>query len=158
MRGPMRTQQLLDSGKDIAGAALANLAALDVDLVTLRPQAHVRPGSHERVAADLFAALDRLEQKGIGLLRRHRQKGGHRREQVGGYGLDDRHQGRLPRQARELLKVRLQHDSLPAPKGEHFGFPESIGIIGDEAENHALWGSNNLVTEACKPWKHSTTQ
>ena len=81
--GAMRAQQLLDGGEYIAGAALAKLAAFDMDLVACAQNLHVRARADESVTADVFAPLDRLQQEGVRLVGRDRQEGGDRREQVG---------------------------------------------------------------------------
>ena len=60
----------------------------DADLVaSATPDLHVGARAQKRVAADLLAALDRLQQKGCDFVAGNRQKGGDRGKQVGAHRL-----------------------------------------------------------------------
>ncbi len=100
---------------------------LDPDGARATAQHHVRVRAEERVARDLLAALDGLEQERVGLLVRHAQERGDGREQVGHHALDDGHDRALAAQVEErlvarrrdtcvsLLSEKVVHVSPPAP-------------------------------------------
>ena len=106
----MLAQQFLHHLKHVALAMLPPPAAFDLDGRLPRPQPHVGPRSQERVAADLLAALDRLQQKRVWFVLRNRQKSRHRREQVGAHRFHHRHQRGRTRQTRELFELWKGHE------------------------------------------------
>ena len=61
-------QQQLYELEHVSFVPFAVPSAFNLDGRTPRPQAHVRPRSQKRVAADLLAALDRLQQKRVRLV------------------------------------------------------------------------------------------
>ncbi len=66
-----------------------------------------RPDADKGIAADLFAALDRLQQKTLRLIRRQAQEGGDRRFQVRVEPQKQGHQRVFRRQMEEALAGRL---------------------------------------------------
>ena len=59
-------QQQLHELEHVSLVPFAVPSAFNFDGRTARSQAHIRPRSQEGVAADLFAALDRLQEKRVG--------------------------------------------------------------------------------------------
>ena len=95
--------------------ALAPPSAFDFNGRPSRPQPHVRPRSQKCVAADLLAALDRLQQERMWFVFCNRQKRRDRREQVGAHRFHHRHQRCRARQAGEFLEIRVlegRHEKL----------------------------------------------
>ncbi len=60
-------QQFFHHLKDVAGAAFHFASALDRDLRTARLQPQKRPHAQERIASNLFSALNGLEQERVRL-------------------------------------------------------------------------------------------
>ena len=84
-------------------------AALDRRPAVSRPQNQERILAEERVAADVLAALDALEQKRVVGVLGDLQERRDRREQIGDDLLAHRHERAAPRQLLELLKRRDFH-------------------------------------------------
>ncbi len=63
----------------------------------------------ERIARNLFAALDAFQQAGVPRVMREPQVGGNRRERVGRERVVDGHQIALPREFAKRFEVRLDH-------------------------------------------------
>ena len=76
-----------------------------------RAQHEERVLAEERVARDLLAAFDALEEERVVGVLGDLQKGRDRRQQVRHDLLDDRHERAAPRQLHELFERRLLHDS-----------------------------------------------
>ena len=74
----MLPQQLFYDLNRVSAALFLPLAMLDYDISILSPHLHVGTCPQESVSADLFATLHRLQQKGVGLMGRDREKGGNR--------------------------------------------------------------------------------
>ena len=108
-RGTMLPQQFLDDLNRAALALLFLLAALHHNVSARAPHLHVRTRAQKGVAADLLATLHRLQQKGVRLIGRDREKGGDRRQQVGRDRLHHRHQRGLSGEAGKFLVVGTQH-------------------------------------------------
>ncbi len=79
MRRSMLAQQAVEDFEDVAFLlrlfAVAVAYALKGDLAAPRAQNHVRPRAQKGVSANLLAALNRLQQKRVWLVRGHAQKG-----------------------------------------------------------------------------------
>ena len=71
----MLAQQSVKDFKDVAFLLRLFAIAFNGDLAAARAQNHVRPRSQKGVSANLFAALNRLQQKRVWLVRGHAQKG-----------------------------------------------------------------------------------
>ena len=67
--------------------------------------------AEERVAADVLAAFDALEQERVVGVLGNLEKRRHRRQQIGDDLLADRHERAAPRQFLEFLKRRDFHDA-----------------------------------------------
>ena len=78
-------------------------------LAVARAQDQERILAEERVAADVLAALDALEQERVVGVLGDLQERRHRRQQVGDDLLADRHERAAPRQLLEFLKRRDFH-------------------------------------------------
>ena len=105
-------EQLLDDLEDVSRAPLDFADAFDRDFRAARFQPQERPDAEKRVAADPLPALDRLQQKRVGLTGGDGEKGGDGGEQVGRDRLGHRNQGGRVCQAGELFEVGTDH--LPA--------------------------------------------
>ena len=105
----MLAQKLLQDRKRIAFLLLFALAAPDDYFVAAGSNLHVGTRAHEGVAADVLAALDRLEQEGVRLVGGDGQEGGDRRHQVGHDGFRHRDQRGFAGEAREFFVVGTKH-------------------------------------------------
>ena len=108
-RGTMLPQQFLDDLDRAALALLLSLAALHHDVVAPRSHLHVGTRPQKGVAADLLAALHRLEQESVGLIGCDREKGGDRRQQIGRDRFHHRHQRGLSGEPGKFLVVGTKH-------------------------------------------------
>ena len=81
-----------------------------VVLPSPRAQDEERVLAEERIARDLLAAFDALEQERVVGVLGDLEEGGDRGQQVGNDLLDDRHEGAPPRQLHELVERRLFHE------------------------------------------------
>jgi len=106
----MLAQQQSQKMEGAAFVLFAMASALDLNRVAPRPQPHVRPRSEEGIAPNLLAALNRFQEKSVGLVFCDRKKRGDRRQEIGAYRLHHRHQRRRARQARELFVIRADHE------------------------------------------------
>jgi hypothetical protein len=109
-RRMMLLQQSLHHLKDVGFDDLTLASTLDLNFAMTRPNPHVGIGPQKRVAANLLAALHGLQQERVRLFLGDGQKCTDRGKQVGANRLHHRHQGRLARQPRELVEIRLKHD------------------------------------------------
>src|SRR4029077_11103512 len=101
--------QFLDDRDRASLALLLPLAALHHNVSTPRSHLHVGARSQKRVAADLLSALHRFEQESVGLVCGDREKGGDRRQQMGGNRFHHRHQGGISGEPGKLLVVGTKH-------------------------------------------------
>ena len=92
---------LLDSARS------GELPSLNLHSSAGGPNPHIRSHAQKRIAPNLLAAFHRLQQKRMRLLVGNRQKGRHRRQQIGAYRPHYWYQRGLARQAREFLVIGL---------------------------------------------------
>src|SRR5580704_8524673 len=78
-RWTMLPEQLFDHGQYAALALFASLSALQDDVFASGSHLQIGTRSEERIAANLFAALDGLQQKGVGLTGSNGEKSRNRR-------------------------------------------------------------------------------
>ena len=107
--GAMLPQQFLDDLNRASLAFLLPLASLYHNVVATRPHLHIRARSQKRVASNLLAALHRLQQEGVGLIRRDLEKGGDRCQQISRDRFHHRHQRGFSGQAGKFLVIGTKH-------------------------------------------------
>src|SRR5271169_823144 len=106
MKLPQRFAQHID---DTSFAALFGGAPADRQFLTAGSEYHARLGPDKRVAADLLAALDRLQQKGILLAGGYAQKRANRSQQVGTQGLGHWNQSGVGAKPQKTLVIGRDH-------------------------------------------------
>src|SRR5580658_7917237 len=74
-RRTMLPEQLLQHGQYAARALFTSLSALRHGIFAAGPHLQIRTSSEERIASDLFATLDGLQQKSIRLISGYGKKG-----------------------------------------------------------------------------------
>src|SRR5208337_4484333 len=87
-------------------------AVANRQLFSSRSNYHARPGAEECVAADLLAALHRLQQERIILSSRDAQERAHRRQQIRAQRLRDGHQREVAAELQKTFVVRREHREL----------------------------------------------
>ena len=105
-------QQLPQSFENVALPLLAFVSALNASLAATAAHAQVWADPQKRITSDLFAALHRFQQKGIGLAPRDGKKRGNRSQQVSAYRFHHRHQRMLARQAQKFFDIRPQQHAI----------------------------------------------
>jgi hypothetical protein len=78
-RRTMLPEQLFDHEQHVALALFAHPSALQHDIFASGSNLQVRTRAEKRIAANLFAALDGLQQKSVGLIGSNGEKGRDRR-------------------------------------------------------------------------------
>ena len=101
-RGRVAAERLLQLGEDVALEAAAIAALFDGDRRSARDDLLVRLDADEGIAADVLAALDRFEQKRLGLVGGDAQEGRDGRLEVRRDGAVDGDERVLVREAPEL--------------------------------------------------------
>ena len=102
------------AGTNASSVSVVVPDALDGGLAAARTQHQEGVLAEERVAGDLLATLDALEQEGVVGVLRDLEEGRDRRQQVGHDLLDHRHERAAPRQLHELVECRLLHNTCAA--------------------------------------------
>ena len=126
------------------GSLAAGLHAglLDRRLAVAAAQDQERVLAEERVAADVLAAFDALEQERVVRVLGDLQERRHRRQQVGHDLAPHRHERAAPRQLHELVERRLFHVLPPIPvASERPAAPRSIdgGAAPCMPVHHSNW-------------------
>ncbi len=132
MRRRVAGQRGLQRGKDIAFDGLLPLALPGGHLAAASDQLACRPDTHEGVAAQLFAALDRFQQEALRFIGGEPQKGGDRRLQVRDKAAADWNQRVGARQLEELRERRKQGFRI----GSDVGHGDTLMVHGG---THREW-------------------
>src|SRR5579863_2115022 len=109
-RRTMLPEQLFQHGQYAARALFASLAELQHNVFAAGSDLQIGTCAEERIASDLFAALDRLQQKSVRLIGSNGKKGRDRRQQIGRDRLDYGDQREFAGQARKLFVVGAQQE------------------------------------------------